>query len=759
MQPDINKIAFIGNYLPRQCGIATFTADLCESLAGRFPHLQCFAVPVTDVPEGYRYPDRVRFELKEQELESYQRAANFLNISNSDVISLQHEYGIYGGPAGGYILSLLRSLHIPVVTTLHTVLTRPNRHQQRVMEELADLSDLLVVMTQRGRDFLTALYRVDPAKVRVVAHGIPDVSFIDPNFYKDQFGVEGKLVLLTFGLLSPNKGIEFALRALPDVVARHPQVVYIILGATHPHLVRREGEAYRIHLQRLARELGIEKHVMFLNRFVSPEELKEFLAVSDIYLTPYLSEEQITSGTLAYAFGAGNAVISTPFWHAADLLADGRGKLVPFADAPALTAAITGLIDNTAERHALRKQAYLLGRDMIWDRTAERYLEVFAEARHKRPASLRKKNTVLSLDAQPPELPKIKLDHLRRLTDSTGILQHAVFSVPNYAHGYCTDDNARALTLTVLLEELGDTAENLVTDLTTIYLAFLHHAFDPDTRRFRNFMGYNRVWLPEEPSEDCHGRALWALGTCLGRSRHISMQHLAGQLFELALSVVEGFSSPRAWSFAIVGIHEYLRRFEGDRLVYQIREKLAGRLFDLYNRHHGPDWPWFEDSVTYCNGKLPHALILCGRWLQHEEMLQAGLQSLAWLIGIQTSAKQFLRPVGSNGFYTRGGAPARFDQQPIEAHTLLAACLEAYRTTRDERWHTEAAKCFQWFLGRNDLGQPLYDPQTGGCCDALLVDRVNQNQGAESSLAFYLSLAEMLSMENMIASLREPLNT
>ena len=460
-QPNqFKRIAFVGNYVPRQCGIATFTTDLCEAVAAAAPETSCFAVPVNDIAGGYAYPPRVRFEIEERDLATYRRAADFLNTNNVDLVCLQHEYGIFGGPAGSHILTLLADLRMPVVTTLHTVLRQPDAQQRRVMERLAELSDRVVVMSQRGVAFLREIYGVPAEKIDLIPHGIPDVPFVDPNFFKDRFGVEGKLVLLTFGLLSPNKGIEHVLDAMPAILARHPQVVYIVLGATHPHIKRQEGETYRLSLQRRARTLGIDKHILFFDRFVTLEELIEFIGAADLYLTPYLNEAQITSGTLAYTVGAGKAVISTPYWYAEELLAEGRGVLVPFGDSRAIAERVIELLENEAERHAIRKRAYLLGREMIWPRVARQYLESFALARETRTRHPRRAFTGQTLDKRPPELPALNLSHLRRLTDDVGLLQHAYFSVPNYTEGYTTDDNARALVVAVLLEEAGGGADS-----------------------------------------------------------------------------------------------------------------------------------------------------------------------------------------------------------------------------------------------------------------------------------------------------------
>lgn len=740
--PGIKRLAFIGNYLPRRCGIATFTTDLAESVAAAYPDTQCIALPVNDIEEGYAYPSRVRFELVEKDIDSYRRAADFLNINSVDAVSLQHEYGIFGGRAGSHILALLGELRMPVVTTLHTVLQEPDPDQRRVLMDIARQSERLVVMSERGAEFLQEVYGVAAEKIDLIPHGIPDMSFVDPSFFKDQFGVEGKTVLLTFGLLSANKGIETVIEALPAILEKHPNVVYIVLGATHPNVLRHDGESYRLSLQWLAQEKSVESQVIFYNRFVSLEELTEFIGAADIYITPYLNPRQITSGTLAYTVGAGKAVISTPYWYAEEMLADERGALVPFCEPAALAETVIDLLDNPAKRHAMRKRAYMYGRDMVWPEVARRYMETFQQARKERRYSARSPFLVKALDRRPIELPPLKLDHMRRMTDDTGILQHALFAVPNYAEGYTLDDNARALIVSVYLEELGHAD---AFDLTSRYLAFISHAFNTATGRFRNFMDYDRHWLEEVGSDDSHGRALRALGTVLGRSNNRALQNFAGWLFEQALTPIVATTSPRAWAFALIGIHEYLRRFDGDRRAGQIREELAGRLLRLYQQCRTDDWRWYEDRLTYCNAVLPHAMLLSGRWLGDDAIVGAGFESLEWLAALQRSTPTggHFVPIGSNGFYVQGGERARFDQQPVEAQNMAAACLEAYRITGEQQWRREARRAFEWFLGRNDLNLPVYDPNTGGCNDGLHPDRLNANQGAESTLAFLQILLEM----------------
>ena len=745
----LNRIAFIGNYLPRLCGIATFTTDLCEAIAAQYRQTTCIALPVNDIEAGYAYPTRVRFELAEKDIDSYRRAADFLNINNVDLVSLQHEYGIFGGLAGSHILMLLRELRMPVVTTLHTILREPDPDQKLVLEEVAALSDRLVVMSKHGVEFLQEIYGVPPEKIDLIPHGIPDVPFVDPSFHKDLFGVEGKAVLLSFGLLSAGKGIENVISALPAILARHPNVVYIVLGATHPHVVQSEGETYRQSLQWLAQEKGVDGQVIFYNRFVSLKELVEFISAADIYITPYLNVAQITSGTLAYTLGAGKAVISTPYWYAEEMLAEGRGALVPFRDPAALAEQVIALLDNESQRHAMRKRAYMFGRAMIWPEVAHQYIASFERARGERRHFIPKGFAVKPLDKRPAELPTLKLDHLRHMTDDTGMLQHATFVVPNYHEGYSIDDNARALIVSTYLEALGNEA---ALALCTRYLAFIWYAFNPANGRFRNFMDYRRRWLEEGGSDDSHGRTLWALGTVLGRSGTPALQSMAGWVFEQALPAILKTTSPRAWSFAIIGIQEYLQRFAGDSRASQVRDELSKRLLALYQNHQSDDWRWYEDRVTYCNAALPHALLLCGQVLPDDAMTEAGLESLNWLSDLQRAEAGYFVPVGSNEFYPQGGERARFDQQPVEAQAMVSACLEAYRITVDEKWRKEARRAFDWFLGRNDLNLPVYDSTTGGCRDGLHPDRVNENEGAESTLAFLQALLELRLAENPLLS-------
>ena len=752
-------IAFVSDYPPRRCGIATFTHDICEAVAlqGQDDH-DVFAAAINDIPEGYPYSDRVRFEIRQSVQADYRLAAEFLNVNQVSTVCLQHEYGIFGGTCGSHILALLKRLRRPLVVTLHTVLKEPDNDQLLVMKEVTRIASRVVVMSNLAHGMLHDIYEVPMEKIAMIHHGIPDMPFIDPSFYKDQFGVEGKKVLLTFGLLSPGKGLEYAIEALPAIVAKHPEVVYIILGATHPHIKRDSGEEYRNGLIRLAGELGVKDHVLFQNRFVELPELCEFLGAADLYVTPYLNEAQITSGTLAYALGAGKATISTPYWYAREMLADGRGRLVPFHDGQAIAEQVIDLLDNETERHAMRKRAYTYCRQMLWKRVAQDYLDVFDEAgkawldnRHLVTVS----KPVSGQDAAGghDELPEVDLRHLRTLTDDTGILQHARYATPDRHHGYCTDDNARALIATAMYWDQTHDDEGL--DLMQRYLSFLAHALDDKLGRFKNFMSYDRKWSEVIGSEDSHSRALWGLGMGVALCPHESMIALATQLFLRALPVVENFSSPRAWAFAIVGIHGYLRRYGGDSEARRHRAVLTERLANHFTNHMSGEWLWCEDVVTYANAKLPHALLMSGKWLNRGDVIDIGKAALGWLHDIQTTNGGMLSIIGTNGWYSRGQDMAQFDQQPIEAHAMVDACIEAFRVTREKRWLTYAEQAFNWFLGDNDLRTPVYDFTTGGCRDGLHSDRVNENQGAESTLAWLMSLLLMhdLQMEQTLGRL------
>jgi len=736
----VRSATLVASYPPRQCGIATFTADLVAALTAVSAETRLTAVAINDMPEGYAYPQEVGFEISQHVLGDYKLAAEYINMSRTSVVCLQHEFGLFGGDDGSHILNMLSRLRMPAVVVLHTVLKDPSKSQRAVLCELARLTDRLIVMSDVGRSLLKDVYDVREDQIATIPHGIPDTAFVDSSYYKEQFGVDSKKVLLTFGLLSPNKGIEHMLRALPAIVERHPDVVYAVVGATHPHLKRSRGEAYRLSLHRIARDMGVEEHVVFHNRFVDIRELCEFLGSADVYVTPYLNEAQAVSGTLAYAMGTGKAVVSTPYWHATEMLAEGRGVIVPFGASDELAAAVNHLFDDDHARNAMRKRAYDYSRASVWTEVARSYLRVFdgvCSERRRRP----RRAFSSALGHPPTSVPEPSLSHLDALTDDTGILQHAKFTVPARQHGYCTDDNARAVIVTARLRPYVRQRAHL-DQLAVRYLAFLAHAFDDETRVFRNFMGYDRSWLEKEGSPDCQGRAVWALGVAATRGTD-SQQLLAAELFRAALDKAEDVSDLRTVSFVLMGIAEYLERFAGDTAVQRLRTSLVERLAGAFHDSAAADeWPFPYDKLTYANAALPHALLIAGRTTDQAVLVEMGLRTLTWLLSLQTEAGRF-SPVGNSGFYPRHGTKARFDQQPIEADTTLAACAEAFRVTGDQIWLDQATRCFHWYLGQNDLGVSLYDPATGGCCDGLSSTGASENQGAESTLAWLHALAEM----------------
>ncbi|MCU0749203.1 MAG: glycosyltransferase family 4 protein [Akkermansiaceae bacterium] len=750
--PQPRRIAFLGDYVPRRCGIATFTHHLCEAVRARADDANCIVIAVNDRPEAYDYPPEVRFQIQQKDVDDYRTAADELNQSKADVLCVQHEFGIYGGPAGNHLLALLKEARMPVVTTLHTVLHLPDDAQRRVMEELIRHSDRLVVMARKGAEILKEIYGVPESMIDVIPHGIPDVPFQPADTFKGQFDVAGKRVLLTFGLLGPGKGIEHAIGAMPAILENHPETVYLVLGATHPHLVAREGEKYRTSLEHLAEDLGVGDHVIFYNRYVSQDDLMEFIGATDIYLTPYLNEAQITSGTLSYVSGAGRVVVSTPYWHAQELLGKGNmGTLVPFRDSGAIAIAVNGLLDDPGKMEKFRKNAYKTGRSAIWSSVAEQYLQSFERAKSDRrtvPVA------VLSKAAHATRLgkfPPLRLDHVMRMTDSTGMFQHATYNVPNFHEGYCTDDNARAFILCNLLEEtsLPPQKANLMM-LATRYLAFLAAAIDIRSGRFRNFMSHQREWLETTGSEDSHGRAVWALGLGARRSVNEGHRRLCMELVERSLPATVHFTSPRAWAFTLIGISEFTTLVPASEEVTEIQNQLLTKLMNCWNACSAVDWPWFEDIVSYENARLSQALILVGKKSGDDAILQTGLHSLRWLAGVQKTKAGYFRPIGSNGFKQRDGEHAEFDQQPVEAQAMVSACLDAHRATKDDFWWREARRALEWFLGRNDLGIALHDPATGGCRDGLHHNRVNENQGAESTLAFQIALAEMTAAEQSL---------
>ena len=735
------NVAFVATYVPRQCGIATFTHDNARAVAktqgfvlGENQKIQVIALhKPTDT---FRYRDEVGFVLRQPQRRDYLEAAEFVNISPIDVVCLQHEYGIFGGDDGKYVLDFMEALHKPVVTTLHTVLRQPSDGQRQTLSRVCEIANQVVVIAEKARGMLKDIYAVDPEKIVQIPHGVPNVPFMDPGFYKDQYRLEGKKVLLTFGLIGPGKGIEYAIDAVARLVPDFPNLTYVVLGATHPEVKRENGEAYRVSLQQRVEALGIKDNVLFFDRYVSDEQLMEFLLMADLYITPYLAKEQISSGTLSFAMGCGKAIVSTPYWYAEEMLDEGRGLLSPFADPQDMADQLRRLLSDEVECNQIRKRAYQFTRSMVWEEVGKQYMSVFKKATAagvpkgaiKRPIS--------------PDLPEIRLDHLRILTDDTGLLQHAIYATPDRKMGYTTDDNARALRF--ISRYWAFSKDDSVLPLAQTYLSFILYAFDEEKQRFHNFMGYDREWQDEMGSDDCQGRTLGALADTLLHAPNDSIAGLAKVLFEKALPVAKHLVSPRAWAWSLLACDTYIKRFGGAREVRHIRDELAKKLHGAFVANASEEWCWCENEVTYDNGRICKALLLSEKLVHWGEAMCHGLHALEWLMKVQTSSsKGHLSLIGNDGWFKRGGKRAQFDQQPIDAAALLSACHDAYRMTRDARWKQEMKKCFNWFLGANDLNMPLYDFKTHGCHDGLHGHGVSQHQGAESTLSWLMSVLRM----------------
>jgi glycosyltransferase involved in cell wall biosynthesis len=742
-----HRIAFIGNSLPRRCGIATFTTDLQLAIAASPGAPETLIVAINDDGHEYDYPRSVGWQIREQVQQDYYAAAQFLNAGQHDVVSLQHEFGIFGGEAGSHILTLLTQLRMPVVTTLHTVLAEPSPVQRRVLGDVVDVSTTVIVMAEKGRELLRSIYDVPPEKIRVIPHGIPDCAFVDNSASKLTRGFAGRAVILTFGLISPNKGIEVMIDAMPEILRSRPDAVYVVLGATHPNLVRREGEAYRNGLRERTRQLGIEGNVVFLDQFVDRATLLDFISMCDVYVTPYLNEAQMTSGTLAYSFGVGKPVVSTPYWHAQELLAKGRGILVPFGDSSATGREIATLLTDDPRRYQLCREAYEYSRPTTWPRIGDRYMREYSRAveLHQRhpPGLVATRSAV-----DDPMVTDMCLIHFLSMCDDTGLMQHAIQSVPDRSHGYCVDDNARALLLACALNDSGE--QPLSEGLTARLAAFVQHAWNPATGRFRNFMGFDRRWLEDSGSEDSHGRTLWALGVCARSDARASRRSWARDLFAQAAQTVRDFSSPRAWAFTLLGLEAIRFADPLDARSVELQHYLADKLMALLSTVESEDWVWFEDSLAYDNARLPQALIATGVSTGRQSYLAAGLRSLRWLMALQTAPSGVFRPVGSQSFGKRRQPPHAFDQQPLEATASIAACLAAWHGHGDPMWRARALRVFEWFLGGNDLSISLIDLETGSCCDGLHPGRANENRGGESVVSYLLGLAQIRHLSRFV---------
>lgn len=733
----IRRIAMIGNLPPRLCGIATFTADVRSALEAAYPDTMVDVYAMNDAGADHAYGDSVVCAIRQDDIADYVDAARRINESAADVVLVQHEYGIFGGPSGALLLKLLDRVATPVVVVLHTVLEHPTVDQRIVIEGLARRASRLIVMAQRGREILMRAHGLAAEQIAVVPHGVPDRPFTGTAAMKARFGFAGHTVLLTFGLLSPNKGIETMIRAMPAIVAAQPDVLYVVLGATHPHLKAREGEAYRDSLQALAAEVGVGAHVRFVDGFLEQELLLDYLQAADLYVTPYLNEAQITSGTLSYAVGLGKPVVSTPYWHASELLSDGTGVIAPFGDSEAFARIIGDLLADPARLAEIRTRAYEVGRDMVWERLAQAYMVIFRDAVAKRPVRL------LRPAAAEPTSIAPSLTGIERMTDGCGMIQHSIFSVPDRDHGYCVDDNCRAL---MLMHRIGGDAAQRAADLSLVYASFVQHAWNGERGRFRNFMGFDRVWLEEAGSEDSFGRSLWAIGDTAAHAHRLDLRRWALHLFDQVAPHARGLRSPRTWAFAILGADALLDEHGSHATARALIRELAPRLHGEFRACSTDAWTWFEEVLSYDNARLPEALIRAGRRLGDEAMVRDGLAALAWLDGVQTTPAGHFRAVGTDSFGRRFQLPSlRFDQQPLEAWATVDAGLLAHDVAGDPKWREMAVCAYRWYLGANDLDLPMATMDDGECFDGLMSDRANLNQGAESVLSFQFACAAMIS--------------
>lgn len=679
----------------------------------------------------YKYPKDVGFVIRQNQQRDYSAAAAFLNTGNADICILEHEFGIYGGESGIYILPMLHRLKKPLISILHTILDHPSFIQKIIIQEIAQQSELVVVMSKRSVESLVNIYGLSRDKISMIEHGVPDREAAVPNPVKQLSAFLDHKVLLTFGLINRNKGLETVIKALPFIVDRHPEVMYVVLGNTHPGVIRNSGEEYREELKKLSIKLGVETHISFINKFVSEDELVNYLSAADIYITPYVNEAQSTSGTLSYAVGAGAAVLSTPYWHASELLADNRGKFFQFKDYEQLGWLVTGLLDNPEELSQIRSNAYNHGLTTRWPIIGAQYISMAKNALARPVLKQHAKKRIID----PELIPPFSLNHVKRLTDDTGIVQHAKYGIPNLKEGYCLDDNSRALIMALMAFKQNKSKEAL--DLLPIYLSFIHY-MQRDDGNFRNFLHFNRSYMDEIGSEDSFGRTVWALGYVIQHAPNNSYREFAQELFHRSVPHFSHLSDLRGMANALIGISYYLKVNPGDESLLLELNYLTAKLVRAYDESSDEKWKWFEETLTYDNAILVLALLHSCEINADDRVQAIALEALTFLD--KTCFKQdCLMPVGNNGWYSRGKEMAMYDQQAIEAMAMVLMYFQAYLSTQETRYIEKTYLSYRWFLGENTLRAPLYDRETQGCCDGLEQSGINRNQGAESTLAYMIS--------------------
>jgi len=737
------KIALIGTYPPRKCGIGTFTNNLLKAIAANTEHDDLASVAQVIAIDGNEqdldYPEEVKLTIRQSRQRDYVIAAKQINYSDADVCILEHEFGIFGGDDGVYILSLIHRLELPLIVTLHTVLNDPSYTQRSIIEDIGNRAARIVVMSKRAVDFLTDIYHIPREKIDYIEHGVPDFNKVSSADVKKKFNFEDRKVLLTFGLISRNKGIETVINALPDVVRKYPKLLYIISGKTHPEVLKHSGEEYRSFLQRLIKEHGIEKNVFFNNAFLSEEKLFEYLSASDIYITPYLNEAQITSGTLSYAVGVGSAVVSTPYWHAQEILDEGRGRLFGFKDSIQLSKVILDLLDDEKNINDLKERAYEYGKKLRWPKIGRQYLSLAEYLVDSRARDLE----IKKLPIQIPMLPVINLAHVKRLTDDTGIVQHAKYGIPNLKEGYCLDDNARALLMALMAYRQSKDKE--APELITIYLSFIHY-LQRENGNFGNFLSFSRQFLDEYGSEDSFGRTIWALGYLISNAPNDSFKQIGREIYSRSIQYFDKLESLRGISNTIIGIAYYLKDAQEDESQLQLLLSLTSKLVSAYQANKDKNWHWFENTISYDNGILPLAIYHAAELTNDDELLNIANESLKFLEKI-TCSHGYFTPVGNQGWYQKGGELPEYDQQSIDVMAMILLYHQAYQVTKNKEYIEKLFFSYMWFLGENSLRLPLYDHETCGCCDGLESTGVNRNQGAESTLAYWISHLTVLAAQ------------
>lgn len=737
------KIALIGTYPPRKCGIGTFTNNLLKAIASSTGQDDLAAVArviaINDSGQNYDYPVEVILNIRQNRQRDYITAAKQINFSEAEICILEHEFGIFGGDDGVYILSLIHRLELPLIVTLHTVLKEPSYTQRSIIEEIGERAARIVVMSKRAIEFLKEIYNIPSEKIDYIEHGVPDFEKVSPLDIKKKYNFEDRKLLLTFGLISRNKGIETVINALPDVVKKYPELLYIISGKTHPEVVKHSGEEYRTFLQRLVKHHGLERNVFFNNEFLSEKKLFEYLSASDIYITPYLNEAQITSGTLSYAVGVGSAVVSTPYWHAQEILDNGRGRLFGFKDSIHLSQVILELLDDEPRINELKERAYEYGRSIRWPIIGKQYLSLLSYIQNSWNRELDLKKPSIHI----PLLPVYNLSHVKRLTDDTGIVQHAKYGIPNLKEGYCLDDNSRALLMALMAYRQNKDQDAL--ELIPIYLSFIHY-MQRDNGNFGNFLSFSRQFLDEYGSEDSFGRTVWALGFLISNAPNDAFKQIGREIYARSIQYFNKLNSPRGIANVIIGIAYYLKDSQEDEQQLQLLLSLVAKLVRAYRENSEENWHWFENTINYDNGIMPLAMYHAAEITNDDEYLHIANESLEFLEKV-TYYHEYLSPVGNKGWYENGGNLAEYDQQSIDVMAMVLLYHQAFKVTKKKAFIDKLFASYMWFLGENSLRLPIYDHETCGCCDGLQSTGVNRNQGAESTLAYWISHLTVLAAQ------------